>query len=228
MSQMSYMAFDFAVPNAGLPEDDLDENYSEPQWGAYSKAHMNEPEVPRYSQKYTHNDGQDVPVLERSMKDISYAKPSTPATASVMDPPDTYNEADKRLIKRLKNREAASRCRNRRKKLIEDLQAQVAELSLDKRGLLTQVNKLRDEVNMLRNLLVMTLKKDQGKGLPAEVAGSMPSSVMNMLREHQMSQASSHQSVPSYRYDGHKRVEDPKAMQDSRLNQMAHEATSHR
>eukprot|EP00128_Syssomonas_multiformis_P000651 Colp12_sorted_trinity150504_noHs@35231 len=117
----------------------------------------------------------DSPADEVALEGVSSSSSQQKESATISDDKET----DKRLLKRLKNREAASRCRNRRKALIEELQNKVQELTLDKRGLAIQVQKLRDEVNMLRNLLVLTIKKDgppSGASTGASSAAAVPMS----------------------------------------------------
>eukprot|EP00127_Corallochytrium_limacisporum_P003833 Clim_evm47s153 gene=Clim_evmTU47s153 len=65
----------------------------------------------------------------------------------------------KKAAKRSKNREAAARCRQRRKMLIEELSANVKELNTDKQALRERIDVLEEENATLRNALVAALKR---------------------------------------------------------------------
>ncbi|KJE91594.1 hypothetical protein CAOG_02712 [Capsaspora owczarzaki ATCC 30864] len=65
-------------------------------------------------------------------------------------PAQASGSIDKRSLKRLRNREAAARCRNRRRQLIDELSTQVAELVAEKTTMAATIARLEAELATTR------------------------------------------------------------------------------
>ena len=102
-----------------------------------------------------------VPAVQPSLLPVSVKAESTPATSAALPPPADIRPIDmdeqelaKLDRKRARNRQAATRCRNRKLERISRLEERVAELKGQNSQLQQSAAGLRDEVSRLKHAII--------------------------------------------------------------------------